>query len=125
MPAARTGLAAVLLLGLGLLGAGAAAYCRGSASAGELPAPAAGPAGKAAASGSKPAGEATTTLSGRVLGPDGKPVKGAQVALWSGGKLGPRATTDAEGRFRLAVGAKQIAGGAKVIARETVAGVVT
>ncbi|HKB37854.1 MAG TPA: sigma-70 family RNA polymerase sigma factor [Gemmataceae bacterium] len=48
------------------------------------------------------------TLSGRVLGPDGKPVKGASVCLWpSAGKESlARTTTDADGRFRLSVAKK-------------------
>jgi RNA polymerase sigma factor (sigma-70 family) len=108
---------AALVLALGLLGAGSALLYQRHASAGEPAAPAAKPAEKAEKP-APPAGgksDEKVTLSGTVVGPDGKPVKGAEVRVWAAGKRGRRATTDDRGRFRLEVGPKQ-AQGAQLIA---------
>src|SRR5207249_248519 len=40
-------------------------------------------------------------VNGRVLGPDGKPVAGAQVALVADSQVTGKAKTDKEGRFHL------------------------
>ncbi|HZY89417.1 MAG TPA: sigma-70 family RNA polymerase sigma factor, partial [Gemmataceae bacterium] len=45
------------------------------------------------------------TFAGRVLGPDGKPVAGATLSVWTGAakREAPRAVTGKDGRFRIAV----------------------
>src|SRR5262249_49509074 len=53
----------------------------------------------------KPGGDETIELKGQVLGPDGKAVAGAKICLTTNKvkkkeDLTPRATTDADGRFR-------------------------
>jgi RNA polymerase sigma factor (sigma-70 family) len=98
-------LATALVLTFALLGASAAALWQRHASAGE-PAPAAKEAaGKGpAAPRPKPAKGEETTVSGRVLDPEGKPATGAKVYVSTYSykdRIDPpvRATTDSEGRF--------------------------
>ena len=52
-------------------------------------------------------GEGQLVVSGRILGPDGKPLAGAAVEAWQGGdsKLRASAMTDADGRFMFTTGA--------------------
>ena len=59
-----------------------------------------------------------SVVAGRVLGPDGKPMKGAGVCLWpkAGNEPVARATTDADGRFRLSAPKGAVAREAKIVA---------
>jgi RNA polymerase sigma factor (sigma-70 family) len=109
--AALTGAAGTtLLLTLGLLAAGAGVQLHRAAADPPSAAPAAldGKKAEPAAEPKPPADAAgTVTVSGRVLGPDGKPVAGAELRLaaapWEEGakvKPGVRAKSDADGRFR-------------------------
>jgi RNA polymerase sigma factor (sigma-70 family) len=61
--------------------------------------------------------EARDFVAGRVLGPDGNPIKGANVSLWSATGKEPlaRTKTDGEGRFRLST-TKGVAQGGTVVA---------
>jgi RNA polymerase sigma factor (sigma-70 family) len=107
-PTVKTATAVLLLLGL--LAAGALTH---RVLAAREPAPSAGPA--LAGEDPKPAanGSDEVEVNGRVVGPDGKPVRGAEVLLvaapWTekGEKASRRvrATSDADGRFRF--GAKR------------------
>jgi RNA polymerase sigma factor (sigma-70 family) len=58
------------------------------------------------------------TLTGRVLGPGGKPVKGVSVCLWPSTGKEPlaRTTTEADGRFRLSTPKGTVARGGTVVA---------
>jgi RNA polymerase sigma factor (sigma-70 family) len=63
----------------------------------------------------------TVEVSGRVLGPDGKPFAGARLVLWTGAvkkheDLSTKATTGADGRFRFAVARADLRRDAKVVA---------
>jgi RNA polymerase sigma factor (sigma-70 family) len=121
MLTSRMTLAGTLVLTLGLLGAGAAMLCQRPAEAGESLPAAREPAAKRDSAGSgpgradqpKPAAETTCAVAGRVLGPDGQPVRGAKVYVstytWKD-RTDPtvRATTDANGRFRLPARKKEV-----------------
>ncbi len=119
-------LAGVAALGLGLVSAGLPADrppqepAAGTSAAGErsqekMPAPAGAtpaPGAKAAQKPGPPAGGAAPrTISGRVVGPDGKPVAGAKLFVPGlpkypaprGTEARPDATAGADGRFTLAV----------------------
>jgi RNA polymerase sigma factor (sigma-70 family) len=66
-------------------------------------------------------GDATVTLTGRVLGPDGRPFAGARLYLWTNAikksaDLRVRATTGADGRFRFAAARSDLRRNAKVVA---------
>ncbi len=96
---ANAKLVGVLLLALGLMGAGVNVLARAAA---PLPAPAA----------------EDVEVAGRVVDPDGKPVAGARLHVWlkaPGGK--PRATTGPDGRFRVSVAAADLDRGATLVAR--------
>ncbi|HEY7154924.1 MAG TPA: sigma-70 family RNA polymerase sigma factor, partial [Gemmataceae bacterium] len=102
-------LAATLVLVASVLtGAGLWAYCGPTAPAGAPPQPAAKERTDDRPKPRTPQkeNEQTVEVSGRVLDPDGKPVRGAKLLLiWWGEKLPNKiwATSGAEGRFRFAV----------------------
>jgi RNA polymerase sigma factor (sigma-70 family) len=117
MKASKTKVALALLLAAGLLCASAAAMARSAAAEPQTkaPGPVAPPQAKAEAA--KEAGQAAekSAVSGQVLGADGKPVAGADVALYGRPKHAPRARyyrsspkilaevkTDRDGKFRFA-----------------------
>jgi RNA polymerase sigma factor (sigma-70 family) len=113
MFANKVTIATLLALAVGLLAAGAGALiCRSVAAEATreaAPPPAATPSAGPPATG-KPRAEpsAAPEVSGRVLDPDGRPLAGAKLYLLEAGdragKAPPavRATTDGEGRFRVA-----------------------
>ncbi len=95
MNATKVKLATVLLLALGLLGAGVNVLARAAAPGAE-----------------------DVEVAGRVVDPDGKPVAGARLHVWAGAPGGkPRATTGPDGRFRVTVTAAEAKGGATLVAR--------
>jgi RNA polymerase sigma factor (sigma-70 family) len=106
---------AVVLLVVGLLvGAGALAHRGSAADEGERP-QAAAPQEKPKGAAQAPAGgkhEGDVAVSGRVLGPDGKPFGGARLLVmgWNTKKedVKLRATTDDDGRFRVTVTAAEL-----------------
>jgi protocatechuate 3,4-dioxygenase beta subunit len=106
------------LLALGLLTAGTALPGRATDPPGAMPAkPAAGPANPGA---TVPAGP--ITISGRVLGPDGKPADGATLHWWTGKAKSPadapaRATAGPDGRFTLTLTAADRSVPGRVVAR--------
>ncbi len=58
----------------------------------------------------------TLLVSGTVLGPDGKPVKGARLHVRAGDRTTLRATTKPDGRFRFPVERAEVGAGAQVMA---------
>ncbi len=112
-------LAVGLLVGTGALAAGGRAAKGGDAPPSAPPAKAESPARRAPvqAAGKR---EGDVTVSGRVLGPDDRPVAGARLFLapWGVKKedLKVLATTGNDGRFRAAVPATVVGRGAKLVA---------
>jgi RNA polymerase sigma factor (sigma-70 family) len=104
----RTLPTALLLLTL----CGSAAVGLLARGAGPAKAPPKGTAGDAAAPAERERGPATLVLRGRVLSPEGKPVRGAGLYLldFHAGPEAPklRATTTADGRFRFTLARKEI-----------------
>jgi RNA polymerase sigma factor (sigma-70 family) len=95
-----------VLLVAGLV-AGAGALTRQAVAARQPAAPVA-PAREKSPSPAAPAAEQALAVRGRVLGPDGRPVAGARLFVWTNAVKGKddlpvRATTGADGRFRLAL----------------------
>jgi RNA polymerase sigma factor (sigma-70 family) len=116
--------ATVLLLALGLAGAGVLT-CQALA-ARQLPTPqdkAPPPPAKAPkAAAPKDKGDEAVEVTGQVLGADGKPCAGAKIFLWTNAvkkqaDMVVRTTTQADGRFRLAVAKADLERGAKLVAR--------
>jgi RNA polymerase sigma factor (sigma-70 family) len=97
---------ALLLLLVGLTGLGLAAQHAAAPPAPSQPLPA-----RAASAGQPPTAAkkelADVVVSGRVLGPDGKPFEGAKVVLFGPARAGKdtqaRATTGADGRFHVSI----------------------
>jgi RNA polymerase sigma factor (sigma-70 family) len=123
----RATVTTALLLAAGLLLAGAGTLARQALAAGEPP-PAgpksdAGPPqpGSAAAKPSAATEQADAVeVRGRVAGPDGKPLAGATLSLGTGAAQGgarrARATTGADGRFRITVRTADLRGQATLVA---------
>ncbi|HEV3082270.1 MAG TPA: sigma factor-like helix-turn-helix DNA-binding protein, partial [Gemmataceae bacterium] len=117
MFAIKTKIATALLVGVLAAGAAALTHSTRAANGGQAGAPAipvmvkdSGAPDAAGQSGSAPnqdSSPARSGISGVVLGPDGKPIKGAKLCvnphLASQGEPAVLATTDAAGRFELAV----------------------
>jgi RNA polymerase sigma factor (sigma-70 family) len=125
--ATRARIATVLLLAVSLV-AGAGVVTRQAVAAKQAAPP--GAAAQAPAAGGKDRpqtattpneAEATVSLTGRVLGPGGKPFEGARLFLWTNAVKRPadvrvRATTGAGGRFRLTVARADLERDAKLVA---------
>src|SRR5262249_30357512 len=110
-------LAALLLVAAGLVaaGVGAASHSSGAAAPPAAPAKAEPRPAEAPKKAKAPVGEKkeadAVTVTGTVLGPDGKPLAGAKLAVWSRGptkkELSVRATTKADGSFSVTTSAAE------------------
>jgi RNA polymerase sigma factor (sigma-70 family) len=118
----KTGTLPLVFLAVLVLGAGMSAYLRAQATLPEADTPAAKAPGQgppAANSEEKPA-RATIEVTGLVTGPDGKPFAGAKLFVLTPGAQKKdrivKATTGADGRFRIEVSRADVDRGAKLVA---------
>jgi RNA polymerase sigma factor (sigma-70 family) len=120
----RAKMTTALLLAVSLLIAGAGVLARQALAAGRLPpgiqkSEVSTQQPEAAAAIPPVAGEKIDAVEvrGRVVDPDGKPLAGAALSLWTGGaKSATRATAGADGRFRINVRRANLQGQATVVA---------
>jgi RNA polymerase sigma factor (sigma-70 family) len=104
MIASKAKIATVLLLAVGVLTGASVWTYRGWAPALSAESPAAKADDKPEKSSPKREATKTTEIQGRVLDPDGKPKAGAKLLmLEEGGNIRQLGTTEADGRFRVAV----------------------
>src|SRR5206468_12108011 len=121
-----------LLLGIGLLASGAGLLTHRALAAKETPAAAEetpkpqpdAAAAKPRPPASKNSAGATSEVAGQVLGPDGKPLAGVKLFLWTNAvkkhaDMVELATTGADGRFRLTVAPADRQRDAKIVSKVT------